>query len=31
VKQSPEFKRVETHVLELLQNLSVQGNIRLGL
>ncbi len=31
VKQSPEFKRVEAHVLEQLQNLSVQGNIRVGL
>ncbi len=31
VKQSAEFKRVENHVLELLQTSQVKGNIRLGL
>ena len=31
VKQSSEFKRVESHVLEMLQTLQVKGNIRVGL
>src|SRR4051812_3559973 len=31
VKQSSEFKKVEDHVLDLLQELNVQGNIRVGL
>jgi NitT/TauT family transport system ATP-binding protein len=31
VKQSAEFKRVENHVLDLLQGSNVHGNIRMGL
>ena len=31
VKQSEAFKRVENHVLDLLQESNVQGNIRVGL
>ena len=31
VRQSDEFKRVENHVLDLLQQSKVQGNIRVGL
>jgi NitT/TauT family transport system ATP-binding protein len=31
VRQSEEFKRVENHVLDLLQQSKVQGNIRVGL
>jgi NitT/TauT family transport system ATP-binding protein len=31
VKQSAEFKRVENHVLDLLHESNVQGNIRVGL
>lgn len=31
VKQSSEFKRVENHVLDLLHQSNVQGNIRVGL
>ncbi len=31
IKQSPEFHRVVTHVLDQLQALNVKGNIRLGL
>lgn len=31
LKQSPEFKRVEDHVLELLRSLDVKGNVRVGL
>jgi NitT/TauT family transport system ATP-binding protein len=31
VKQSAEFKKVEDHVLELLHESNVQGNIRVGL
>ena len=31
VKQSADFKRVENHVLDLLQTLQVQGNVRMGL
>lgn len=31
VKQSNEFRRAEAHVLELLQQSNVQGNIRMGL
>jgi NitT/TauT family transport system ATP-binding protein len=31
LKQSPEFKRVENHVLDLLHSLDVKGNVRVGL
>jgi hypothetical protein len=31
LKQSAEFKRVENHVLDLLHQSNVQGNIRVGL
>jgi NitT/TauT family transport system ATP-binding protein len=31
VKQSAEFKRIENHVLDLLHQSNVQGNIRVGL
>src|SRR6185436_2805515 len=31
LKQSAEFKRVENHLLELLHNLQVRGNLRMGL
>ena len=31
LKQSAEFKRLENHVLDLLQSLKVQGNVRVGL
>jgi NitT/TauT family transport system ATP-binding protein len=31
VKQSAEFKKIENHVLELLHNSNVHGNIRVGL
>jgi NitT/TauT family transport system ATP-binding protein len=31
LKQSPDFKRVEAHVLDLMQQANVQGNIRLGM
>ncbi len=31
LKQSPEFRRVEEHVLQLMHEANVQGNIRVGL
>ncbi len=31
LKHAPEFKRVEAHVLDLMQQSNVQGNIRVGL
>ncbi|HLL54183.1 MAG TPA: ABC transporter ATP-binding protein [Myxococcaceae bacterium] len=31
LKQSPEFKKVENHVLDLLHSLDVKGNVRVGL
>jgi NitT/TauT family transport system ATP-binding protein len=31
LKQSPRFKQVENHVLELLHSLEVHGNLRMGL
>lgn len=31
LRQSPEFKRVENHLLELLQSLDVKGHVRVGL
>jgi hypothetical protein len=31
LRQSPEFKQVENHLLELLRSLDVKGNVRVGL
>ena len=31
VKQTPEFKKLENHLLEVLHESKVQGNVRVGL